>query len=84
LNADIVAHLEYFHNTLNAEHKNHVNHENPFKNIENYPALTYVASDNDQLASVEESQNEEIEDIDGLVDNNEIKMNPQITISSPN
>ena len=55
LNADIVAHLEYFHNTLNAEHKNHPNHENPFKNIEHYPALTYVAPEKDALESIKES-----------------------------
>jgi hypothetical protein len=55
LNADIVAHLEYFHNTLNAEHKNHPNHENPFKNIEHYPALSYVAPEKDALESIKES-----------------------------
>ena len=49
MNANIVAHLEYFHNTLNVEHKSHPNHENPFKSIENYPALTYIAPEKDLL-----------------------------------
>ena len=52
LNADIVAHLEYFHNTLGMQHKNHPNHENPFNYIENYPALTYIAPENEILESI--------------------------------
>ena len=39
MHASIVAHLEYFNYTLNAEHLNDPSHENPFKNVEAYPAL---------------------------------------------
>lgn len=68
LNADIVAHLEYFHNTLSFGHKNHPNHENPFNCVENYPALSYKASGKESLASIDESQTEEESEIDPLVD----------------
>lgn len=36
---DIVAHLQYFYNTLNFAHA--VNTDNPFKNPKEYPALLY-------------------------------------------
>jgi len=52
MDSDIVAHLEYFHNTLGMQHKNHPHHENPFNCIENYPALTYIAPMKDDLESI--------------------------------
>ena len=36
---EIVAHLDYFMNTLNIDHKNKT--ENPFENPNKYPALMY-------------------------------------------
>lgn len=39
MKAEIVAHLEYFFNTLNIDHKNRS--ENPFDKPEDYPALNH-------------------------------------------
>ncbi len=55
LNPGIVAHLEYFHNTLKADHKMDENHENPFKNKGAYPALDYIADEKEDLQSIQES-----------------------------
>lgn len=82
MNPNIVAHLEYFNNTLNAEHKNHPNHENPFKHKDLYPALDYVAPDKDVLDSIKESQTENNSDDESLVDKDEIKHNPQIMVTN--
>jgi hypothetical protein len=81
LNPTVVAHLEYFHNTLNAEHASHPNHENPFKNLEEYPALTYVAK-MDVLDSIQESNTENNSDDENLVDRDEIKHKPQIMVTN--
>lgn len=47
LTANIVSHLKYFHNTLSMDHKNHPNHDDPFKNIDHYPALSYVTPEHE-------------------------------------
>ena len=39
LSPDIVAHLDFFMNTLNFEHK--INSENPFDHPEKYPAFSF-------------------------------------------
>jgi len=38
---ETVAHLEYFYNTLNIDHKNRT--ENPFEKPDDYPAFNYKA-----------------------------------------
>lgn len=43
MKAEIVAHLEYFYNTLNIEHK--IKIENPFDNPNDYPALNHKIGD---------------------------------------
>lgn len=72
IDANIVAHLEYFNNTLNQQHKNDPTHENPFDNIDAYPALKYQASEAEILESIEESATEEESD---LIDKQEISTN---------
>jgi hypothetical protein len=57
---EIVAHLEYFYNTLNIDHKN--KSENPFDNPDDFPALTY--KDGDRLSSDVIMEGEESESSD--------------------
>jgi hypothetical protein len=61
----------------------HENHENPFKNIEAYPALSYIASEKEDLPSIEESQIEEENALESIIDSFEIKNNPEIMVTSP-
>jgi succinate dehydrogenase flavin-adding protein (antitoxin of CptAB toxin-antitoxin module) len=46
----IVAHLEYFMNTLNFDHKSKT--KNPFENPEEYPALMYKIGEGSPIADV--------------------------------
>ena len=54
LKPDVVAHLEFFMNTLNFEHK--ANSENPFDNPEKYQAFTYINMEDDGDAIMESDE----------------------------
>lgn len=69
---EIVAHFEYFMNTLNMNHKNHT--ENPFDCPQKYPALQYksmalVPSQSNSDAIMESVRQEDLEDIDVIMAN---------------
>jgi hypothetical protein len=63
LNNETVAHLEYFMNTLNMEHKTKT--ENPFENPYRYPAFLYKGAPEE---SSEGTSDDQMSDIDGILD----------------
>ena len=62
LNNETIAHLEYFMNTLNMEHKS--NTENPFENPYRYPAFLYKGPTEESS----ENTSDEDSDMDGIID----------------
>lgn len=77
LKPNIVAHLDYFMNTLNFDHKS--GSENPFKNTEKYLALNYKEnlSSSDVIMESKESSSESDEnhpmiDDDELIEKSEL------------
>ena len=93
MKADIVAHLEYFYNTLNIDHKNQTC--NPFDKPEDYPAFSYRAGTigADVIMEGQESSSDDegikvggrpiISDHD-LIDHSQLNKrsnNPEITLS---
>lgn len=83
LSPKIVAHLEYFMNTLNLEYKSKT--DNPFKNPSRYPALHYrMLTDgvsSDAIIESKESSSSSSSDMEGVVRDDlvdEMELNSQI------
>lgn len=64
LDNETVAHLEYFMNTLNMEHKSKT--ENPFENPFRYPAFLYKGGTHDE--SSDGTSDDQMSDIDDVID----------------
>ena len=65
-----MAHLEYFMNTLNMEHKSKT--ENPFENPYRYPAFLYKGAEVSVEESSEAQSDDNMSDLDGILDDQEM------------